>query len=861
MAKRVAVLLVLSMVACMTVSRAEDSLILDETAYCRAYYQLRLPQVDPQALKTEAKQLLTPRELGVLSGNAKKFAKAVGRPWDAATWMDNARVFYAQHQGGSDRGVVDALIGTPPPSAEWAKPDFDDSAWLRQRMPWATGSLKAGCFAEEGIDAMGLFGLYYRYHFTVPELKSAGDLTLNLVYHGGIRVLLNGSEIARAHLPEGELGPETPGTVYPWQAYAMADTNGAPQRRKWGHQGLVPAYVGDLTGSFDQARVVTAQTRGANKEAMNGKYRVGRDYTRGGWYDRKTWEQTEKLRDRKLGPVTLPAKLLRAGDNVLSIEIRASHFHPIVGETWQRPSLKGNYTWYHAQLRTLTLRSPVARVPSALQRPAGVQVWVEDMHKRIMQTEFNEVDRLGVLRIVGALNGRFAAQLVVGTDKELTGLKVTPGELRLEGSKAVISGSAWQVGFLQARPIKALPGVEPVTESADAIRHGPHGYNPWTATTEQKTEVANGLCLFDQISENTTNSVPANTCQPVWLSLKVPADAIPGLYRGTVRVEGRGLPAVDVPVEADILGWKMLDPANFQTVVTLEHNPYGVAEQYGVPIWSDRHFELMESSIRHLGTIGNDYLIVPVIRNSEYGNVDKPTPIKWIRGKDGKLTFDYTVLDRYLKMAVKYWGRPRVINFLIMHGVAGKAVRVDVYDEATGKTEELNLNSNSPQYKEGWAALGTSLYAHMQSLGLAESMHWGLCWDTEGDPELPPLIVPAVPWAGATHGWGPALRSYYKYKSFIYKLAYLSHVSRKGWKRADMLVLNPRLAGTLTCIYANYDPFPFRLVVDRALVSALRVTFTAAPTALPYSATLSGSPWNSTAGPVSTSSLTWLTST
>ena len=87
-----------------------------------------------------------------------------------------------------------------------------------------------------------------------------------------------------------------------------------------------------------------------------------------------------------------------------------------------------------------------------------------------------------------------------------------------------------------------------------------------------------------------------------------PVDAEPGTYRGTVTVRTDTLPPITVPAEAEVIGWRVPDPLQFQTVVESEQSPYGVAKAYQVPLWSERHFGLIESSFEQLARIGNDWL-------------------------------------------------------------------------------------------------------------------------------------------------------------------------------------------------------------------------------------------------------------
>jgi hypothetical protein len=56
-----------------------------------------------------------------------------------------------------------------------------------------------------------------------PTPKKVQDLKLTLEYVGGIAVYVNGREVRRAHLPPGELKPDTLAERYPDDLYCEPD--------------------------------------------------------------------------------------------------------------------------------------------------------------------------------------------------------------------------------------------------------------------------------------------------------------------------------------------------------------------------------------------------------------------------------------------------------------------------------------------------------------------------------------------------------------------------------------------------------------------------------------------------------------
>jgi hypothetical protein len=107
-----------------------------------------------------------------------------------------------------------------------------------------------------------------------------------------------------------------------------------------------------------------------------------------------------------------------------------------------------------------------------------------------------------------------------------------------------------------------------------------------------------------------------------------------------------------VPIEAQVIAWRVPGPQEFQTFVQSEQSPYGVAKAYKVDLWSERHWQLIESSFCQLARIGNCWLFIPVLMNSELGN-RQDTMVRWIRKKDGSLAFDFSLMDRYIALATK----------------------------------------------------------------------------------------------------------------------------------------------------------------------------------------------------------------
>ena len=792
-------------------SRAGDTvsgaLILNERGYWRTYQRFYCDRISAEALATDGERLLGTAWMERKKKQLSDAAKGKGN------WMEMIDL--------PPRTWGHWVETSAPPPENWFAPEFDDSTWVKARNAAYGNSLRR-------------LGSCLRARFEVPDPGKAGDLVLRLSYRGGVRVLINGQEIARGHLPEGTLAPTAFGADYPAEAYGLLKEEAPEEWQKvWDPQR--PYFCPELPSRFNLA-TVHKNPDGSESDLR----KVGR-----GVFSQATWSRVSALRNRALGPVTIPARLLRKGANVLCVELHASRLHPIVlakdkrHNEWDWEQFIGG--WCHQGLLSLELRGG-GGIPSALARPEGVQVWVEDINYRLHAPEYlPPAEPRGEIRIAGLPNGTHAAQVVIGTSRNLPPPKITVVELKAAAGGAAISAASASVSFLRSMPLSELGPLvysrgynpPPSLSQMGIVGLARFGGDPSVAEIESvNPDLALELNCFDQLLSTPPSTIPAGTCQPAWISWKIPATTPPGKYKGAVRVEAQGAAPVDIPVEAEVLAWRVPDPADLQTVVAVEQSPYGVARKYKVDPWTEEHFTLLEASFKQLGRLGNDVLHIPVRCDTEFAN-EKDSPIKWIRRKDGSLDFDYKILDRYLDLAIRYWGTPRIIDFVVICGYDKEDIDLPlrIFDEREGKMKTVvpspravsqnpyeNTGSGLPEdeYRKLWHTFAKSLYKHMQSRGLEQSMCWGLVWDTEINPPFKLLLAEAVPqvlWMVAGHNPGVD-HKFYKVRMTIYDN---TRKGRRGWNLPMLHLSTPRWNNTIFCVNGDSPAISFRVAPDRPL--------------------------------------------
>jgi hypothetical protein len=109
----------------------------------------------------------------------------------------------------------------------------------------------------------------------------------------------------------------------------------------------------------------------------------------------------------------------------------------------------------------------------------------------------------------------------------------------------------------------------------------------------------------------------------VWITVKVPKDAKAGDYQGAVRVAG-----TEVPLQVKVQDWILPDTQDYRSWVDMIQSPDTLALEYKVPLWSEKHWELIARSLRIMGQSGNKTLYIPLICHTNSGNEE--SMVRWI---------------------------------------------------------------------------------------------------------------------------------------------------------------------------------------------------------------------------------------
>ena len=425
---------------------------------------------------------------------------------------------------------------------------------------------------------------------------------------------------------------------------------------------------------------------------------------RHGYGDPKAYPDRYKLRTRRLKGVKVPADMLRRGTNVLTVELRRSPAPEVMFTGKVKKTHLGPSCWWpRVALERIRLKAPAGSgVAAAPPSPAGPRAWNRDLLWRVRADDRGDANEpLRAVSIRGVRNGSFSGKLVVGPVKPPGALRVEVGDLTGPG---VIPASAVQVRH-------ALP---------DGLRRG-----------------AKTLAYFDTLE--THPPAAAGGVQPVWFTVHVPPDAKAGVYEGKATISVGDARVCEAPIRLEVIGWSLPAARDFTTHVGLIQSPETVAMKYGAPMWSKKHWELIDRSFDLLGQVATRTVYITMIRRTHFGNPH--SMVRWRRAADGRLEPDLSVAEKYIDAARKRLGRISVVGLYCweplhtghyehktFHG--DRKVLISVVDPDTGKLTEAEAPAwGTPECRAFWTKALGAVRKMLAARGLADAMMLGISAD------------------------------------------------------------------------------------------------------------------------------------
>ncbi|WP_316753023.1 DUF4091 domain-containing protein [Pedobacter gandavensis] len=220
--------------------------------------------------------------------------------------------------------------------------------------------------------------------------------------------------------------------------------------------------------------------------------------------------------------------------------------------------------------------------------------------------------------------------------------------------------------------------------------------------------------VADMIDTKTPSvSIEKNNTKPVWLSIKVPANTIPGSYKGIIKIKGDK--EYTLPITVQVLDRTLPDPKKWQYDLDLWQHPAAIARVHNVPLWSDAHYSRMKEYYEMLANAGQKTITASIVEEP-WGHQtydDYPTLIKWTKKKDGSWKYDYSLFDKYIAFVMDCGITERISCYSMVPW----KIAFTYYDEASQKEIVFKDAIGTPAYNAFWKTMLVDFAQHLKQKG------------------------------------------------------------------------------------------------------------------------------------------------
>jgi hypothetical protein len=245
----------------------------------------------------------------------------------------------------------------------------------------------------------------------------------------------------------------------------------------------------------------------------------------------------------------------------------------------------------------------------------------------------------------------------------------------------------------------------------------------------------------------------------------------------------------------NVSDWELPDPAKWVTMVDFVQSPETLAHYYGVPLWSDEHFERIGASLAHLRRAGNKTVYLHLLARTNHGN--EQTMVRWVRQKDGTWTHDFSIMEKYLDLYLSKVGKPQCVIFYAIdnwtgsgymgnkpQGVSG--VKVTAMNAETGEIETFEgPRYDKPEAEAFFRPVVEGIRTRLEERGLLDAWHIGVTSDNKPIKEVVLLwkkLAPEARWVHQGHGMDKEYEGVrVGYNTTVWKAQFAESPDKKRW--------------------------------------------------------------------------------
>ncbi|MFA9414438.1 glycoside hydrolase domain-containing protein, partial [Streptococcus sp. E29BA] len=226
-------------------------------------------------------------------------------------------------------------------------------------------------------------------------------------------------------------------------------------------------------------------------------------------------------------------------------------------------------------------------------------------------------------------------------------------------------------------------------------------------------------------------TMAANSLQNVWLTIKVPEQAVAGRYTGTVKVLADHLATpLSFNYTLEVADATLKPVTDFKDSFDIElwQNPFAVAEYYNVEPFSEKHFEILRPHMERYKALGGHAVTTTIVEEAWAGQtyskneIKFPSMIDWTKKADGTFSFDYTKFDKWVEFNKSLGLGDKIVGY----SVAPWTNQFRYFDEATGQKVISRYTVGSEEYTKTWNAFLQDFIVHVERKGWKDQVYIGI---------------------------------------------------------------------------------------------------------------------------------------
>jgi hypothetical protein len=307
------------------------------------------------------------------------------------------------------------------------------------------------------------------------------------------------------------------------------------------------------------------------------------------------------------------------------------------------------------------------------------------------KNELPNVSRTDIWGETGWRGERIATQLLLWSGKGASNVALHLSDLETaDGQK--ISADNCTTGFLRY---------------VMSDKFGADGCAPRVAKALDSMLVAD--VIDDKLA---TVNLKAQSVQPVWLTLNIPAEAASGKYKGFITVTANELEQpITMTVNVFVRDRQLPPPAERSFYLNLWHDPLAVARYHKLTPWSKAHFETMKPMVSMLKQCGQKSISINLSGSAsdeaDYGL------LTYLRRVNSTWSIDFTKLDTWVEFMMSMGIDRELCAYLD----GGAAQAISYFDQASNSVKVQTLNVDSREYSDYLSSTLTLLAGHLKAKG------------------------------------------------------------------------------------------------------------------------------------------------